>query len=169
MNFVIISAALSGMNTNVYLCTRMLFSLSRGHYAPRFLGRLSRSGAPVMATLLSGGFVFAAVVLAKFTPRAYAYLQGVALFSIIIVWMAILVCHLRFRRVHQAAELPVRMPFFPLMQFAGLGILLAVLVTMLLDPDWRLSWIVGVPWLGALIVAYFVWKKAAPSGPVPAE
>ena len=25
MNFVIISAALSGMNTNVYLCSRMLF------------------------------------------------------------------------------------------------------------------------------------------------
>ena len=49
MNFVIVSAALSGMNTNVYLCTRMLFSLSRGNYAPRFLGQLSRSGAPVMA------------------------------------------------------------------------------------------------------------------------
>ncbi len=169
MNFVIISAALSGMNTNVYLCSRMLFSLSRGNYAPRFLGQLSRSGAPVMATLLSGGFIFAAVVLAKFTPRAYAYLQGVALFSIIIVWMLILICHLRFRRVHKAAELPVRMPFFPVMQIAGLAILLAVLVTMLLDPDWQLSWFVGVPWLGALIVAYFVWKKAAPSGAVPAE
>jgi L-asparagine transporter-like permease len=169
MNFVIVSAALSGMNTNVYLCTRMLFSLSRGNYAPRFLGQLSRSGAPVMATLLSGGFVFAAVILAKFTPRAYAYLQGVALFSIIIVWMLILVCHFRFRQVHKASELTVRMPFFPLMQFVGLAILLAVLVTMLLDPDWRLSWIVGVPWLGALTVAYFVWKKAAPVSPALAE
>src|SRR6185503_16804647 len=65
MNFVVMSAALSSMNTNVYLCSRMLFSLSRGNYAPRFLGQLSRSGAPVMATLLSGGFIFAAVVLAK--------------------------------------------------------------------------------------------------------
>lgn len=168
MNFVIISAALSGMNTNVYLCTRMLFSLSRGNYAPRFLGQLSRSGAPVMATLLSGAFIFAAVVLAKFTPRAYAYLQGVALFSIIIVWILILICHLRFRRVHKAADLPVRMPFFPVMQFAGLAILLAVLITMLLDPDWRLSWIVGVPWLGALMVAYFVWKRTARSPAAPA-
>jgi L-asparagine transporter-like permease len=61
------------------------------------------------------------------------------------------------------------MPFFPLMQFVGLAILLAVLVTMLLDPDWRLSWIVGVPWLGALTVAYFVWKKAAPVSPALAE
>ena len=30
MNFVVISAALSSMNTDVYLCSRMLFSLSRG-------------------------------------------------------------------------------------------------------------------------------------------
>ena len=123
-----------------------------------------------MATLLSGAFVFAAVGMAKFTPRAYAYLQGIALFSIIIVWMLILICHLRFRRVHRAAELPVRMPFFPVMQIAGMAVLLGVLVTMLLDPDWRLSWIVGVPWLGALIVAYFVWKRtAASSGPALAE
>jgi AAT family amino acid transporter len=54
------------------------------------------------------------------------------------------------------------------MQIAGLAVLLAVLVTMLLDPDWRLSWIVGVPWLCLLIAAYFVWKKASPSPAGPA-
>ena len=161
MNFVIVSAALSGMNTNVYLCSRMLFSLSRGNYAPAILGRLSKTGAPVMATLFSGICIMTAVLLAKFTPRAYAYLQGVALFSIIIVWMMILVSHLRFRRVHPGATLPVRMPFFPGMQIAGLVLLSALLITMALDPDWRLSWIVGVPWLGILSAAYFIWKKTA--------
>ena len=40
MNFVVLSAALSSMNVNVYLSSRMLFSLSRGGYAPTFLGRL---------------------------------------------------------------------------------------------------------------------------------
>ena len=38
MNFVVLTAALSSMNTNVYLCSRMLFSLSRARYAPRFVG-----------------------------------------------------------------------------------------------------------------------------------
>jgi L-asparagine transporter-like permease len=161
MNFVIVSAALSGMNTNVYLCARMLFSLSRGNYAPGFLGRLSRAGAPVMATLFSGLFIFLAVLLAKFTPKAYAYLQGIALFSITIVWMLILVSHLRFRRAHKLSDLPVRMPFFPVMQIAGLVILSAILITMALDPDWRLSWIVGVPWLALLTAAYFIWRKLA--------
>ena len=161
MNFVIISAALSGMNTNVYLCSRMLFSLARGGYAPRALGRLSRSGAPVMATLFSGACIVFAAGMAKFTPRAYAYLQGVALFGAIIVWGLILISHLRFRRMRRAAELPVRMPLFPVMQIAGLALLSALLVTIGLDKDWNLSWIVGVPWLALLTLAYFIWKRTA--------
>jgi len=158
MNFVVISAALSSMNTNVYLCSRMLFSLSRGTYAPKILGRLSKSGTPVAATVLSGGCILMAAFVSKFTPLAYNYLQGVALFGAIIVWMTILLSHLRFRRVHKAADLPVRMPLFPYMQFAGLILLAAILITMGLDKDWDASWIVGVPWLLLLTVGYFIWR-----------
>jgi len=161
MNFVIISAALSGMNTNVYLCSRMLFSLSRGGYAPKLMGRLSKAGAPVAATAVSGVCILVAVGLARFTPRAYAYLQGVALFGAIIVWMMILVSHLRFRRVHMAAELPVRMPLFPVMQIAGLTLLVALMITMGLDKDWNVSWMVGIPWLALLTVAYFIWRATS--------
>jgi L-asparagine transporter-like permease len=170
MNFVIISAALSGMNTNVYLCARMLFSLARGGYAPAALGRLSKTGAPVTAVAFSGAVILAAIFLARFTPKAYAYLQGVALFSVITVWVLIFLSHLRFRQVHKAAALPVRMPLFPAMQFAGLFLLGALVVTMGLDPDWRLSWLVGLPWLVLLSAAYFLWRKAAPAAtPVAAE
>jgi AAT family amino acid transporter len=161
MNFVIVSAALSGMNTNVYLCSRMLFSLSRGGYAPRFLGRLSKAGSPVAATMLSGACILMAAGLAKFTPKAYSYLQGVALFGAITVWVLILVSHIAFRRAHRAADLPVRMPLFPVMQIAGLALLAALLVTMGLDKDWTLSWRVGVPWLLGLTAAYFLWKRTA--------
>src|SRR5437016_14593703 len=38
MNLVVITAALSSSNTDLYLTTRMLFSLSRGRYAPEWLG-----------------------------------------------------------------------------------------------------------------------------------
>jgi AAT family amino acid transporter len=168
MNFVIVSAALSSMNTNVYLCSRMLFSLARGGYAPALLGRLGASGTPVAATLLSGGCILLVAAVAKLTPRAYSYLQGVALFSAIIVWILILVSHLRFRRVHRAADLPVRMPLFPVMQIAGLALLLALLVTMGLTKDWRISWLVGAPWLGLLTGAYFFWKRTTSPGPATA-
>jgi L-asparagine transporter-like permease len=163
MNFVIVSAALSGMNTNVYLCSRMLFSLSRGGYAPAMLGRLGKAGVPVAAALLSGGCILAAAGLARFTPKAYSLLQGVALFGAIIVWVLILVSHIAFRRARRGRDLPVRMPFFPWMQIAGLALLGALLITMGLDKDWYVSWLVGVPWLAALTLAYFLWKRT-PAG-----
>jgi amino acid transporter, AAT family len=160
MNFVVISAALSSMNTNVYLCSRMLFSLSRGRYAPGFLGRLSRNGTPVAAILISGACVLVAAGLSKITPNAYNYLLGIALFGAIVVWMMILVCHLSFRRRHDPATLPVKMPLFPWMQYAGLIILAAVLVTMGLDRKvYRVSWLLGVPWVVLVSAAYFIWRE----------
>jgi len=158
MNFVVLSAALSSMNTNVYLCSRMLFSLSRGGYAPRFLGRLSRNGTPLTAISVSGGCILLAAGLSKLTPLAYNYLFGVALFDAMIVWIIILLSHLSFRRRHALADLPVRMPWFPGMQIAGLTLLVAVLVTMGVAPEWRISWMVGVPWLALVSTLYFVRK-----------
>jgi AAT family amino acid transporter len=161
MNFVVITAALSSMNTNVYLSSRMLFSLSRGGYAPRILGSLSKAGTPLAAILLTGAGILASAAVSWFTPMAYSYLFGIALFGAMIVWIVILLSHLRFRRAHRGEVLPVRTPFFPWAQIAGLLLVVAVLITMGLDADWRLSWIVGVPWLAGLTVAYFVWKAAS--------
>jgi L-asparagine transporter-like permease len=160
MNFVVITAALSSMNANIYLCSRMLFSLSRGGYAPSILGRLSSSGAPTAAILVSGAGILAAAAVSRLTPLAYNYLFGIALFGAIFVWIVILLSHIAFRRRHRAEDLPVRTPFFPWLQIAGLMLLGAILVTMGLDREfWNISWIVGVPWLALVSAAYFVWKR----------
>lgn len=164
MNFVVLSAALSSMNTNVYLCSRMLFSLSRDGFAPNRLGRLTASGTPLAAILLSGGCILAVAAVSKLTPLAYTYLFGIALFGAIIVWMIVLCSHLAFRRANPAATLPVRMPFFPYIQLLGLGLLAAILITMGLDTlAWNVSWLVGVPWLLLLSLAYWLWRDRLPT------
>jgi len=159
MNFVVISAALSSMNTNIYLCSRMLFSLSRGNYAPQFLGRLGRAHTPIGAIIVSGAGILITAAVSMFTPYAYNYLLGVALFGAMTVWIFILVSHLAFRRQHKTTQLPVRMPLFPWLQLTALGLLVAILITMGLDREfWGISWIVGVPWLALLSIAYLVWR-----------
>jgi len=158
MNFVVVSAALSSMNTNLYLCARMLFSLSRGHYAPRRLGTLGGRGTPGAAVLVSGAGILVSAGVSIVTPNAYGYLLGVALFAAILVWMFILLSHLSFRRQHRASELPVRMPLFPWMQIAGLLMLGAILVTMGRDANFYVSWVYGVPWLILISAAYFLWR-----------
>lgn len=168
MNFVVISAALSSMNVNIYLSSRMLFSLSRGGYAPEFLGRLGRNRTPLAAILVSGAGILCMSAVAKLTPLAYNYLFGIALFGGIVVWIFILISHLSFRRRHGAGHLPVRMPFFPVMQIAGLALLVGILITMGLDTEfWNISWIVGVPWLILISAAYFVWRARRPALQTP--
>jgi len=155
-----VSAALSSMNTNVYLCSRMLFSLSRGSYTPQFLGRLGKAHTPIGAIVVSGAGILLAAAVSMFTPYAYNYLFGVALFGAMTVWIFILVSHLSFRRRHKTTVLPVRMPFFPWLQLAALGLLVAILVTMGLDREfWGISWIVGVPWLALISIAYFIRRQ----------
>jgi L-asparagine transporter-like permease len=113
----------------------------------------------------------AAAALSKLTPLAFNYLVGVSLFGAIIVWMTVLASHLSFRR-RRGDDLPLRTALFPWIQLGGLTLLGALLITMGLSPDWRISWIVGVPWLGLLTLAYLLrkrWGFGAAIAPMAAE
>lgn len=163
MNFVVAAAALSAMNTSLYLSSRMLFSLSRGNYAPKLFGKLNADGVPMAATLFSGACVLGAASLAKLTPLAYNYLFGIALFGGLLTWSSILVSHIVFRRKHRDTELPVRMPFFPYAQLLGLALLAAIIVTMGLDTEfWNVAVLVGVPWCLLIAMAYYIWRRSRP-------
>jgi amino acid transporter, AAT family len=124
MNLAVITAALSSANTNLYLITRTLFSLSRDGYVSARLGRLGRNGVPYFALLASIGGMVAAILLATFAPgRAFLLLYGVAVAGMFFVWIVILLAHLAFRRsLGQAhiALLPILLPFAPYSQIAAL-------------------------------------------------
>ncbi|MCW5259005.1 amino acid permease [Verminephrobacter eiseniae] len=158
MNFVLITAALSSMNANLYLCARMLFSLARGNFAPAAFGQLNRQGAPVRATLVSSVGVLIAVLTSMFSSSAYHYMFGVALGGGILVWLIILASHLSFRR-HWArndlGKLSFRAPWFPWPQYLGIFLLTAILVTMGFDREfWNVGIISVTVWVMVLGSAY---------------
>lgn len=160
MNFVVITAALSSMNTNLYLASRMLFSLGRGGYAPAFTGKLSPGGTPLRATLISGAALLPIALTSYLTAAAYNYLVGLAVFAGILIWIVILVCHLRFRKLTDPASFTSRIPFFPVPQIIAIGLLAALLITMAFDTQfWNVSWLFGVPWLMFLYVTYLIWRR----------
>ncbi len=133
MNFVVLTAALSSVNTNLYLSTRMLFSLGRGGYAPQWMGRVSRNGVPHRALLASTAGIVAAILLAIFAPKnAFLMLYGVAVAGMLFVWLVILNTHLRFRKAitgERLRSLPMRLRAHPLFTMAGILLLLAISVT----------------------------------------
>ncbi len=163
MNFVVITAALSSMNTNLYLASRMLFSLGRGGYAPEFTGRLNAQGTPLRATLITGVALLPIALTSYLTKAAYNYLIGLAVFAGILIWIVILVCHIQFRKLTDPASFTTRIPLFPVPQIIAIGLLSALLVTMAFDTQfWNISWIFGVPWLILIFIAFLVWRKFNP-------
>jgi amino acid transporter, AAT family len=133
MNIVVITAALSSANTNLYLITRMLFSLSRGGYLPEALGRISRNGVPHRALFVSTGGMVAAILLAIFVPgNAFLMLYGIAVAGMFFVWAVILLSHLSFRRrlgPASVAALPIRLALSPYSEVVGLIALAAICVS----------------------------------------
>src|ERR1700723_4550286 len=75
MNFVVLTAALSGANAALYISSRMLFSLARTGWAPRGLGHLSRSGTPTWALIVSSYGIMPPLILDPSAPgRAFQYI-----------------------------------------------------------------------------------------------
>src|SRR6266478_312314 len=129
MNLVVITAALSSANTNLYLSTRMLFSLARGNFAPALLGRLSANGVPHRALAASSLGMVAAIFLAIYVPkRAFLLMYGSAVAGMYFVWIVVLLAHLRFRRSIGAKvnDLPLKLRLFPIANILGIAVLAAI-------------------------------------------
>ena len=130
MNLVVITAALSSANTNLYLTSRTLFSLSHDGYVPKGFGSLGSNGVPYIALMVSAAGMVAAILLAIFAPgRAFLLLYGVAVAGMFFVWSIILLAHVSFRRSigkARVVELPIRLPFSPYAQITALIALAAI-------------------------------------------
>jgi AAT family amino acid transporter len=156
MNFVVLTAALSSINTNLYLTSRMLFSLARAGYAPGLFGQLSARGAPLFALLASTGGMALAAVVAKLAPgEAFLFLFGVSIFGGLFVWLEIFVTHLRFLRTQACAGARWRRTGSTL----GLALMAAILLTTWWTPGLRVTLQSGIPWLLLLTVAWALHRR----------
>ncbi len=169
MNLVVITAALSSSNTDLYLTTRMLFSLSRGGYAPEWLGRLSENGVPRRALAVSTGGMAAAILLAIYAPaKAFLMLYGVAVAGMFFVWIIILLTHFAFRRAlgrELIVRLPMRLRFFPYSTWLGIAALLGIAASTFYVQGLQFSVPAFAPFL--LLVSLAYWKVRHRKGFAP--
>ncbi len=160
MNFVVLTAALSGANAALYISSRMLFSLARTGWAPRGLGHLSRSGAPTYALIASSYAILAALILERYAPaRAFEYILRGAFFGMMLSWIISLAAHIQFRRrlsPQQAAEIPARSPLGKWGSIIGLAVVLACVAETWFDS--RVNLFSGLTMLIGLTAAYGLVK-----------
>ena len=163
MNFVVLTAALSGANAALFISSRMMFSLARTGWAPAALGRLSKKGTPTLALLASSYGIVVALVLVRWAPaKAFEYILRGAFFGMMLSWIISLAAHINFRRqiTHaQIAEIPARSPLGQWGSIIGLAVVLASIAKTWWDS--QINLIAGVTFLIALTVLYFLLRRGA--------
>jgi amino acid transporter, AAT family len=160
MNFVVLTAALSGANAALYVAARMLFSLARTGWAPARLGRLNHEGSPQYAVLISSFGILFALALVLWAPEnAFRYIVGAAFTGMILSWLVSLAAHISFRQRRSPAELaalPLRSPLGQWESIIGFVMVNIALVQTWLYP--RVNLYSGLTCLAVLTLSYALMK-----------
>ncbi|UMO88536.1 proline-specific permease ProY [Pectobacterium sp. PL64] len=162
LNFVVITASLSAINSDVFGVGRMLHGMAEQGHAPKVFGRISKRGIPWVTVVVMMTALLVAVYLNYIMPgKVFLVIASLATFATVWVWIMILFSQIAFRRRLSPDE--VKALAFPLrggIVTSVFGIVFLFFIIGLIGyfPDTRVSLYVGIIWIVLLLVGY-VWKK----------
>ncbi|MDC4307086.1 amino acid permease [Acinetobacter baumannii] len=162
LNFIVIVAALSAMNSMLYISTRMLFSLSRAGDAPKVFGRISSNGVPVNALLLSAvGIGIASIVYTINPVSAFPIMIALSMFGALFTWGSIFVTYLFFRKhmTQQNIELKFKIPASRFISLFGFIAILSITVTTWFTNEFKSTLQFGVPLVLVLIFCFYLKRS----------
>lgn len=162
-NVVLITAALSAMNADIFGAGRMIHGLAEQGQAPKIFQKTTRNGVPLMTVASMIVALLVGVVLNYFFPNQVLFLLGaLATFATVLVWLVILVSHIRMKReIARENRLPSEfpMPLWPVGSYLTVGFIIFVIVMVGVVPSSRPALWVGLIWVAMLIVCYFLFIR----------
>ncbi|MBD8185574.1 MULTISPECIES: amino acid permease [Pseudomonas syringae group] len=171
LNIVVISAAVSAINSDIFGAGRMMYGLARDGQAPASFAHLSRQGVPWMTVVVMGVTLLGGVVLNYLIPKdVFLLIASLATFATVWVWLMILLTQVAMRRAMSAeevAELKFPVPFWPYAPAAAIVFMLFIFGVLGYFPDNRAALIVGAVWIVLLVIAYRLWVKPKSLKSVP--
>jgi L-asparagine permease len=160
MNIVVLTAALSSLNSGLYSTGRVLRALSMGGSAPHFLARMNSRSVPFAGILVTIAIYVVGVVLNYLVPsQVFEIVLNVASLGILSTWGFIVVCQMKLRHAQARGEVPpvaFRMPGAPVTAWLTLAFLGGVLVLMSLDYPHGTSTVASIPVVALLL--YGGWQ-----------
>ncbi|WNJ85756.1 amino acid permease [Pseudomonas canadensis] len=163
LNIVVISAAVSAINSDIFGAGRMMYGLAQQGQAPKGFAQLSKHGVPWMTVLVMGAALLGGVVLNYLIPEnVFLLIASIATFATVWVWLMILFTQVAMRRSmtkEQVAELKFPVPFWPYAPAAAIVFMLFVFGVLGYFPDTQAALLVGAVWIVLLVVAYLLWVK----------
>jgi len=171
LNIVVISAAISAINSDIFGAGRMMYGLSQHGQAPRGFGKLSRHGVPWMTVVVMGAALLVGVLLNYLIPEnVFLLIASIATFATVWVWLMILVTQVAMRRSmsrEQVAQLKFPVPFWPYGPALAIAFMVFIFGVLGYFPDTQAALIVGVIWVVFLVASYLLWCKPRAGGGEP--
>ena len=165
INFVVITAALSGTNSGIYSASRNAFLLAKDHKMPRFMLKLNRKGVPSVSVMIISLGIFIGVILNVVLPyffkdinEIFVMVYSSSVLPGMVPWFVILISQMRFRKRYgkKIAQHPFTMPWSPYSNYITLAFLVITVLFMLLNNDTRIPLIIGIVFLIVMTIIYFV-------------
>ncbi|AIS15443.1 Histidine transport protein (permease) [Pseudomonas chlororaphis subsp. aurantiaca] len=165
LNIVVISAAVSAINSDIFGAGRMMYGLAQQGHAPKGFAQLSRYGVPWMTVVVMSIALLLGVLLNYLIPEnVFLLIASIATFATVWVWLMILFTQVAMRRsmtAEQVAQLKFPVPFWPYAPMAAIAFMLFIFGVLGYFPDTQAALIVGVVWIALLVLAYLIWVKPA--------
>lgn len=165
LNFVVITASLSAINSDIFGVGRMLHGLSEQGQAPAAFGRVSDRGAPSITVVVMMSALLIAVVLNYLMPeKVFLVIASLATFATVWVWIMILLSQIASRvkmSKEKSTQLKFPMPGGIVLSIIGVIFLFFIIGLIGYFPDTRLSLYVGIGWLVLLMAGYPLVRKHA--------
>lgn len=159
INFVVISAAVSSINSFLYSAGRLLFSLTydgKGKWNKAF-GHLSRRQLPQNALILSALLMGCApAITLVIGDQAFNLISSTSTSMFLIIWCLMVLTHISYRRKTPADQLnDFKMPGFPYIDYFILLFFILLIILLLILPSYRIPMIAAIV---TFIVLYLISK-----------
>ncbi|MCW0953488.1 amino acid permease [Weissella ceti] len=153
INFVVLTAAASALNSAIFTTGRMLFALTSQQKNNSRFGRLNGRYLPmnaiVASTLLIG---LSAVINFLFPSEAFEVITSVASAAFIGIYASLVFAHVKYRKTddYKNGEKKFLMPLAPFSNYLTLAFMGMVFLVLLFTPATRITTILAILWFGGM-------------------
>lgn len=163
LNLVVITAAVSAINSDIFGAGRMMYGLAKQGQAPKIYGKLSKNGVPIYAVLVMFLVLIFGVLLNYFFPeQLFFVIAAMATFATVWVWLTVLISQVEMRRKlskEAVDKLKFPIPFWPVGPFIAIAFMIFVIGVLGYYEPARKALYAGVVWLVWLVAFYYLWAK----------
>ena len=163
MNFIVLTAVLSCLNSGLYTSSRMMFAMAQNGDAPRAFSKVNKKGVPVYAILGCTAISYISVIFNYLSPdKIFLFLVNASGGVALLVYLVIAFSQLRLRRKYEKENpgaLKIKMWLFPYLTYATILVIITIFIMMPFIDSLRAQFYLTALIAVFVVCSFFVGKN----------